>query len=115
MTNLRNRVLPSSKNLKKDKIWKGSGFQQNDIGYIWFEIWHHEGRRARMGAAMQGPDYTHWHGMYEVSRNFYSKFLPKVIELAEEAGQGKKYKKLVSDLINKPEHEWYKTGGNPAK
>ncbi|KIM09417.1 MAG: hypothetical protein KU28_02045 [Sulfurovum sp. PC08-66] len=99
--------------MKKDGIWKKSGFQQEDIGYIWFEIWHHEGRRARHGAAMQAPDYTHWHGMYEVSRHFYSKFLPKVIGLAEKAGQGEKYKKLISDLLDKPEHEWYKTGGTP--
>jgi len=25
-------------------------------------IWHHDGRRWRMGASMMGPDYTHWHG-----------------------------------------------------
>lgn len=102
------------KELKNDKIWKASGFQQHDIGYIWFEIWHHEGRRARMGAAMQAPDYTHWHGMYEVSRHFYNKFLPKVMKLAKEAGQEAKYKKLISELIDKPEHQWFKTGGNPA-
>jgi len=100
------------KELKKDGIWKGSGFQQDDLGYIWFEIWHHEGRRARHGAAMQAPDYTHWHGMYEVSRHFYNEFLPKVIELAEKAGKGEKYKKLIEKLINKPEHIWYKTGGS---
>ena len=103
------------KELKKDKIWKGSGFQQHDIGYIWFEIWHHEGRRARMGAAMSAPDYTHWHGMYEISRHFYNKFLPKVLKLAKEAGAEDKYKKLISKIIDRPEHEWFKTGGNPAK
>jgi cytochrome c553 len=102
------------KEMKKDGVWKKSGFQQDDIGYIWFEIWHHEGRRARHGAAMQAPDFTHWHGMYEVSRHFYSKFLPKVIKLAKKAGKEEKYKKLIADLLNKPEHEWYKTGGNPA-
>lgn len=31
----------------------------NKLDWIWFELWHHEGRRARMGAAMMGPDYTH--------------------------------------------------------
>lgn len=101
--------------LKRDKIWKDSGSGQHEIGYVWFEIWHHEGRRARMGAAMQSPGYAHWHGMYEVSRNFYSKFLPKVMLLAEEAGQGEKYKKLISELIGKPEHAWYQTGGDSDK
>ena len=25
-------------------------------------IWHHSGRRWRMGAAMMGPDWAHWNG-----------------------------------------------------
>ncbi len=31
-----------------------------------YEMWHHEGRRARMGAFMMGPDYVQWHGFYDV-------------------------------------------------
>ena len=31
-----------------------------------YEMWHHEGRRARMGAFMQGPDYVQWHGFYDM-------------------------------------------------
>lgn len=27
-----------------------------------YKIWHHSGRRWRMGAAMMGPDWTHWNG-----------------------------------------------------
>ena len=61
---------------------------------------------------MSGPDYTHWHGMYEVSRNFYHEFLPEVQELAEKAGQGEKYKKMIDELMAKPEHIWYSTGGS---
>ena len=30
-----------------------------------FELWHHEGRRARYGAVMFGADYVNWHGVYE--------------------------------------------------
>lgn len=33
-----------------------------------FEYWHHEGRRARMGVFMMGPDYAQWHGFYELGR-----------------------------------------------
>lgn len=29
---------------------------------MWYYIWHHDGRRWRMGASMMGPDYTHWQG-----------------------------------------------------
>jgi hydroxylamine dehydrogenase len=25
-------------------------------------VWHHDGRRMRMGASMMGPDWTHWNG-----------------------------------------------------
>jgi hypothetical protein len=31
-----------------------------------YEMWHHEGRRARMGAFMQGADYVQWHGFYDL-------------------------------------------------
>ncbi len=36
------------------------------IEFIIYEMWHHEGRRARMGAFMMGPDYVQWHGFYEL-------------------------------------------------
>ena len=26
------------------------------LEWDYFELWHHQGRRARMGAAMMGPD-----------------------------------------------------------
>ncbi len=29
---------------------------------LWYYVWHHDGRRWRMGASMMGPDYTHWQG-----------------------------------------------------
>ncbi len=32
-----------------------------------------------------GPDYTHWHGMYEVSKHFYQKFLPEIIKAAKDS------------------------------
>jgi hypothetical protein len=47
-----------------------------------YELWHHEGRRARMGAAMMAPDYTWWHGFYEV-KNRYNEFMKEARELIE--------------------------------
>lgn len=38
-----------------------------DVEMDFYELWHHEGRRARMGAAMMGQDYVQWHGFYEVA------------------------------------------------
>ncbi|MDW7771500.1 MAG: multiheme c-type cytochrome [Desulfobulbaceae bacterium] len=49
----------------------------NELEWQYWELWHHEGRRARMGAAMMGPDYTWWHGIYDVAHNFYFKFIPE--------------------------------------
>jgi len=97
--------------LQKDGIWENTGFQYK-VGYAWFEIWHHEGRRTRMAAAMFAPDYTHWHGLYEVSRNFYHEFLPEVQELADHAGKGEKYRAYIKELLSRPEHLWTKTGGS---
>ncbi len=36
------------------------------IKYTEFELWHHWGRTAKFGIWMQGPDYTQWHGGYEM-------------------------------------------------
>ncbi len=94
---------------KKDGLVTGSTFH-TELGWIWWEIWHHEGRRARHGAAMSGPDYTHWHGMYEVAHHFYFGFLPELMRLAKEHGMETKYKKEVDALLSRPEHQWYRQG-----
>ena len=36
------------------------------IDFTYFELWHHWGRTAKFGVWMQGPDYTQWHGVYEL-------------------------------------------------
>ena len=93
----------------KDGLIHTSTFH-TELGWYWWELWHHEGRRARHGAAMQGPDYTHWHGLYDVAHNFYFKFIPELVKLAEEKGMTEKYEKLLNDLLGKEEHKWYKEG-----
>ncbi len=47
-----------------------------------YELWHHEGRRARMGAAMMAPDYAWWHGFYECKQRFNG-FMQEAGELIE--------------------------------
>ena len=39
------------------------------IQYAEYELWHHWGRTAKFGAWMQGPDYTQWHGAYEMLKS----------------------------------------------
>jgi hydroxylamine dehydrogenase len=47
------------------------------IEWTFFYLWHHEGRRARHGASMMGPDFVQWHGFYEVADRFYNEFVPE--------------------------------------
>lgn len=69
------------------------------IEWTYYELWHHEGRRARHGAAMMGPDYVQWHGMYEVAKTFYTEFLPQARA---------RNPKAVDAVLNRPEHAWIK-------
>jgi len=77
------------------------------IEWTWYEIWHHQGRRARHGAAMQGPDYTWWHGLYEVSKAFYEEYIPQAKELA-----GPELSKQIMNeyLFSQAGHLWYRDG-----
>jgi hypothetical protein len=64
--------------------------------------------------AMQGPDYTHWHGMYEVGKNFYFEFLPGVLEAAERHGRGPEWHAKIDALLARDEHVW-KQGLSPEE
>ncbi len=59
---------------------------------------------------MMGPDYTHWHGMYEVSKHFYQKYLPAVVKAAANKGPSMKmkYEKRVAKLLTEESHQWLK-------
>ncbi len=47
------------------KLIVNNQFDQQ-IVFDQYELWHHYGRTAKFGTWMQGPDYTQWHGAYEV-------------------------------------------------
>lgn len=36
------------------------------IDFTFFNLWHHWGRTTKFGVWMQGPDYSQWHGAYEI-------------------------------------------------
>lgn len=36
---------------------------------VYYHLWHHQGRRMRQGALMNGPDYAHWHGVFELQQD----------------------------------------------
>ncbi|UCE66813.1 MAG: hypothetical protein JSU85_02045 [Candidatus Zixiibacteriota bacterium] len=74
----------------------------NKIEWTYWELWHHEGRRARHGASMMGPDYTWWHGIYEVAQHFYFKLLPEAREFNNPAVNAY----LDNLMQNDPMHAW---------
>lgn len=99
------------KMVKAKKLLENKAAFSNDIEWEYWELWHHEGRRARMGAAMMGPDYAWWHGIYDVAHNFYFKFLP----------EARHYNNLEINayidnlLTSDPMHKWINTGTGQIK
>lgn len=51
--------------LKDQNLLTAAPFDE-PIDFVYYELWHHWGRTAKFGAWMQGPDYTQWHGAYEL-------------------------------------------------
>ena len=82
------------------------------IKWTWFEIWHHEGRRARHGASMSGPDYTWWHGIYEVSQHTYFKWIPELKEVVRKKDGNEDFANALLDKYFKPiaGHDWFFNG-----
>jgi hypothetical protein len=87
-----------------------------EIEWTWFYLWHHEGRRARHGASMMAPDYTHWHGMYEVAERFYMELIPQTREIIDHArarglrAQGAAVESVLDEVLSRPEHIWFEEG-----
>jgi len=96
----------------------------NKLDFTWFEIWHHEGRRARHGASMMGPDYTHWHGTYEVAKHFYTEFVPELEELVERGmtsddptkqQAAQKLHEMLASILANDDHKWFVGKMSPAE
>ncbi len=96
--------------LTEDQVLNPDAPFEHKVQWVFWELWHHEGRRARHGASMMGPDFTHWHGMYEVAKHFYLEFLPEVINAAALKGPAmkRKYEQKVQALLAQEEHLWLK-------
>jgi hydroxylamine dehydrogenase len=103
-------------------LMKGPKFSHK-LDFVWFELWHHEGRRARMAASMMGPDITHWEGTYDLGKNFYIEFVPELRELIEHGKHGgaddKKaamaLEKKLDEVLNSPSHMWFLGKEDPKK
>jgi hypothetical protein len=104
--------------LRAEGLITKSDFDE-EIEWTWFYLWHHEGRRARHGAAMMAPDYTHWHGMYEVADRFYVHLIPEAREIAERAERdgneaGARVRTIIETILARPEHRWMGLAAAPV-
>lgn len=96
----------------------------NELDYTWYEIWHHEGRRARHGASMMAPDFSHWHGTYEVAKRFYSEMVPSLQHLIEKHAASSDPAKAkaaaalqakLDSVLNSDDHKWFLGKMDPAE
>jgi len=71
-----------------------------------------------------GPDYTHWHGTYEVAKHFYSEYVPELRELAHanassgdaaKAEAAKKLQAKLDEVLSSTNHSWYINKLDPAE
>jgi len=96
--------------LKTSKVIDATPFnEQVEIDY--WHLWHHEGRRGRHGAAMMAPDWSHWHGIYEVALNFYFHLIPDADKAVATNGSKKvkkEWTKMKKDIFSSMEHKWQK-------
>ncbi len=76
------------------------------IEWTYFLLWHHEGRRARHGASMMAPDYTQWHGFFEVANRFYNELLPEAEELLPGS---------TDFILAQDQHKWKKGIGKEER
>jgi hydroxylamine dehydrogenase len=58
--------------LRADGLLKGPPFSTR-IDFLYFDLWHYDGRTSKHGAFMGGADFVQWHGNYPM--------LAKMVEL----------------------------------
>jgi mono/diheme cytochrome c family protein len=62
--------------LRKDGVIDGRPFSQ-PIDFLYFDLWHYDGRTSKHGAFMGGADFVQWHGNYPM--------LQKMVQLKADA------------------------------
>ncbi|MGM0611585.1 MAG: multiheme c-type cytochrome [Thermodesulfobacteriota bacterium] len=82
-----------------------SKFFDEKLEVEYYELWHHEGRRARMGTAMMAPDYSWWHGFYECKLRF-NEFMAEakhLLKTGEKAHRYEDFPNANGDTTKPPE------------
>ena len=105
-------ALKIMKLLKLTGLITATNFDE-PVEWDYFLMWHHEGRRARHGASMMAPDYTQWHGNFEVAERWYTKIVPEIKEIIAKAKRTGKSKQAIevenalNEILNSDMHKWY--------
>jgi hydroxylamine dehydrogenase len=91
--------------LYEKKLLDKAKFFDERLEVEYYELWHHEGRRARMGAMMMAPDYAWWHGFYECKIRFanYMEEANHLIETGKAAYIAKDFPNATGDTTRPPE------------
>ncbi|NDJ77474.1 MAG: nitrate reductase [Chloroflexi bacterium] len=90
--------------LREDGLISPQPFDET-IEFEHFNLWHHWGRTAKFGSWMQGPDYTQWHGAYEV--------LHSMAELREMADAIRAEAEAAADVVAEASAELEEDTGAP--
>jgi hydroxylamine dehydrogenase len=64
--------------LRADKVLTTPPFSQ-PIDFVYFDLWHYDGRTSKHGAFMGGSDFVQWHGNYPM--------LARTVELRAQAAE----------------------------
>jgi hydroxylamine dehydrogenase len=64
--------------LRKDGFLTGAPFTK-PIDFVYFDLWHYDGRTSKHGAFMGGADFVQWHGNYPM--------LARTVELRAQADE----------------------------
>jgi hydroxylamine dehydrogenase len=67
--------------LRKEGVLTGPAFSQ-PIDFVYFDLWHYDGRTSKHGAFMGGADFVQWHGNYPM--------MQKAVELQSMAAELRK-------------------------
>lgn len=73
--------------LRQDGTITGPPFSQ-PIDFVYFDLWHYDGRTSKHGAFMGGADFVQWHGNYPLLQKTVE-LQSMAAELRREHGRGK--------------------------
>lgn len=73
--------------LRKDGVLTGPPFS-HPIDFVFFNLWHYDGRTSKHGAFMGGADFVQWHGNYPMLEKTVE-LKAMVEELRRQHGRGK--------------------------